>query len=64
MTIKQDLSEAKVELYNSISEAIERFQTRTEIEIVKVQYGRNSYATFPKTNFIGYKLYIDVGNES
>ena len=64
MTVKTELDSVKQKLYTEISKSIESFQLETGIEIVSVKYKRNNFADFPKTHFVGFSLYIDVGNES
>jgi len=63
MTIKDQLDTAKQDLYMEISAAIEKFQSSTGLHLIGVRYVDSSYAVWPKTHFVGFKLQIDVGNE-
>jgi hypothetical protein len=61
-TLKDQLDEAKQKLYEDVSAAIERYQAATGLSVQTVRYKDNTYASFPKTNFYGFALCVDVGN--
>ena len=59
-TLKEQLTEAKQNLYEDISAAIEHYQTTTGVVIERVSYAHNDYAKTPKTHFMGFSMKTEL----